>query len=233
MRRKSGECNPLLRGSSEHGVDLVQRPQQEVKFLFDSEDLLQTGLSIRNFNCRTGHSEQYAGLMTLNLDVASIDEICSRYAELLSGSIPQLGLDEDTTQFGSKLSVLRHEEADAILGSGSMLSARHFMRRGVPPSARCGVWRVALGLADAPTAAEHHTLEVLRAEVDRLDLVTDELFLHDIHLVTDDPRFFVFEVSRSASWSSPCANCFSPPGGAERCHFRVFQGHLGPQLGVP
>jgi hypothetical protein len=35
----------------------------------------------------------------------------------------------------------------------------------------------------------------LQSECHRLDLLTDQIFLHDIQTVTDDPRFFVFEVS--------------------------------------
>jgi hypothetical protein len=34
----------------------------------------------------------------------------------------------------------------------------------------------------------------IRCECDRLDLLTDELFLHDIQTVVDDPRYFIFEV---------------------------------------
>ena len=34
---------------------------------------------------------------------------------------------------------------------------------------------------------------LLRFECDRLDLLTDELFLYDVLTVLDDPRYFIFE----------------------------------------
>jgi hypothetical protein len=40
---------------------------------------------------------------------------------------------------------------------------------------------------------ERRTHAELRAECDRLDMVTDELYLHDVQIVLDDPRFFPFE----------------------------------------
>ncbi len=169
--------------------------QDAVKFLFDSEDLLETGVAVRNFNAKALHGERYLGMITLNLNVLNLQELTARFSELLSCSMPQLGLDEHTAQYGSKLSAVRHEEAEALSAAGCMLDARYFMRRGVPPSLRCKVWRVAMGLCEEPIAAEERTCQRLRGECDRLDLLTDELFLHDIQTVIDDPRFFVFEVS--------------------------------------
>ena len=40
---------------------------------------------------------------------------------------------------------------------------------------------------------EETTALLLRFECDRLDLLTDELFLHDVLTVLDDPRYFIFE----------------------------------------
>lgn len=34
---------------------------------------------------------------------------------------------------------------------------------------------------------------MLKYECDHLDLLTDELFLHDVLTVVDDPRYFIFE----------------------------------------
>jgi len=40
---------------------------------------------------------------------------------------------------------------------------------------------------------EETTALLLRFECDRLDLLTDELFLYDVLTVLDDPRYFIFE----------------------------------------
>jgi hypothetical protein len=55
------------------------------------------------------------------------------------------------------------------------------------------MWRVALGLPAVPTDAEVKRYQYLRAECDRIDLITDELFIHDVQNVVDDTRFFPFE----------------------------------------
>lgn len=185
--RNAGEINPLLEQNLSHSG-----PQDAVKFLFDSEDLLETGIAIKNFNCKAIYTERYMGLVSLNLNVLSLDEISERFSDL-NCSMPQLGMDELTAQYGSKLSVVRHEEAEALCANCCMQEARTFMRRGVPPSMRCKVWRVALGLPEEVILSEDRHFRRLRGECDRLDLLTDELFLHDIQTVTDDPRFFVFE----------------------------------------
>lgn len=171
-----------------------------VKFLFDSEDLMETILAIRNPHIKTAHSDRYLGLMKLSLKVPEYSELQRRFAELQI-SYSQLGVDDlllnpQGAAAGMKLLALRHEECESLLANGngaSMLEARKLMRRGVPPSLRNRIWRVACGLADKPSVTEEQSFLRLRAECDRLDLITDELFMHDIQTVLDDPRFFVFE----------------------------------------
>lgn len=192
-----------------------------VKFLFDSEDLLETGVAIRNYNCRRNHVERGIGLINLSLKVLSFSEIATRYAELISSNMPQLGMDELTVQYGSKLSSLRHEDMELICSTGCMLDARLFLRRGAPPSLRGKIWRVALGLCEENVAFEDVVFHKLRRDCDRSDLLSDELFLHDIQTVVDDPRFFVFEVSLFFKFSSFNIYILSE-GRIERSDFLFF-----------
>jgi hypothetical protein len=74
-----------------------------------------------------------------------------------------------------------------------MTEAREYLRRGVPFSLRGRLWRVALGLSEETNGIESAMYDTLRRSCDQLDLLTDELFLHDVQIVTDDVRFFVFE----------------------------------------
>jgi hypothetical protein len=187
--RSVGERNPfLVQNLSQSG------PADAVKFLFDSEDLLETGLAIRNFNCKRNHIERGLGLINLSMKVLNFNDIATKYIDFVSSSMPQLGMDELTAQYGSKLNSMRHEDAESICSAGSMLDACLFLRRGAPPSLRSKIWRVALGLCEEHVPSEDILFQKLRRDCDRLDLLTDELFMHDIQTVTDDPRFFVFEV---------------------------------------
>ena len=51
-----------------------------------------------------------------------------------------------------------------------------------------------MGLPPAVSQAEKHTLSSLRRLCDRCELLTDELYVMDVFCVTDDTRYFVFEV---------------------------------------
>lgn len=164
-----------------------------VKFLFDSEDLMETILAIKNPNLKMTQNDRYPGAMKLCLQVSEHSELQQRFSELLCG-YSQLGLDEiQTTAGGLRLMSLRHEEGESIAAGGSMLDARRYLRRGCPPALRYRLWRIACGLTDKPSPVEEQVFRRLRHDCDRMDLVTDELFMHDIQTVIDDPRFFVFE----------------------------------------
>lgn len=186
--REQGASNPWL---------LHNQTQEEaaetIKFLYDSEDLMETILAIRNPNIKPNQTERYLGLIKLNTAVPEYNELLKRFPDLqLTHS--QLGLDEtQLTAAGLKMLASRHEEGEAIITSGSMLDARKFMHRGVPPTLRGKIWRLACGLPEKTTMTEEQTFRRLRYECDRLDIITDELFMHDIQTVLDDPRFFVFE----------------------------------------
>jgi hypothetical protein len=68
---------------------------------------------------------------------------------------------------------------------------------GCPPSLRARLWRVSLGLhgdTPLPESTEAMEYESLKKQCHKYDMITDELLLRDIQTVTDDPRFFVFEV---------------------------------------
>lgn len=156
---------------------------------------METILSIKNPNIRGTGCFPSPGLIQIQVGGLTLDDVARRYSEL--GFIhSQLGLDEaHTSAQGLKLLIQRQEEAEAIIASASMQDARKFMRRGVPPSLRCRIWRLACGFSDRVNVVEEQYLSRLRYECDRLDLITDELVMHDLQTVLDDPRFFVFEVS--------------------------------------
>lgn len=195
--RQSGEASPHL-----ETLDFVDAPKahqrDSVKFLFDSEDLLETGVSIVSPNVKPVHNTRYMGLIKLNLEVLSLDQLCKKFIEL-GANHAQFGIDErwGSSSSAAKFCHSRHEIGDSLARSGDSISARLFMRKGVPPSLRPHMYRAALGLGSEVTASEESTFATLRKSCDQMDLLTDKLLVHDIETVTDDPRFFVFEVGHS------------------------------------
>lgn len=172
----------------------------EVRFLFDSEDMYETMVAIRNPNCKVEVEDRMMGQLKVSLSTSNMEELYQTFAEL-SPAMMQLGLDESSVYWGNRLCIVRHEEAEAMTSSSTSgmvcgsLEARRFLRRGAPPSLRGKLWRAALGLSDDVSPAEQRTFAQLRAECDRLDMITDDLFLHDVGNIIDDPKFFVFEVT--------------------------------------
>jgi len=222
--RNEKEVNPLLEANS-----VQVAPAEGVKFLFDSEDLLETGLAILNDNMNPVFADRYMGQLKLNVPVLELEKMIEKFAELACAE-PQLGLDEGYPAVGSRLSVLRHDMGEQLLQSGaSMLDARQFLRRGTPPALRARMWRRALGLPEESSMGEEYDFLRLRMECDRLDLLTDELYLHDIQTVVDDPRYFIFEEEMKDA-----VFCFSRDDWVrQNCHYQVHApllGQLSPDL---
>ena len=172
----------------------MQAPTEGVKFLFDSEDLLETGIAIANPNMNPVMADRYMGLLKLNLPVPSLDQLIEQFAELGCGEA-QFGVDDGHPSAGAKFCTTRHDEGESVLAQGSILDVRSYLRRGVAPGLRARTWRRACGLHEEPLPSEEQDFLRLRVECDRLELITDELFLHDILTVLDDPRYFIFDVS--------------------------------------
>ena len=68
--RDANEKNLLLEQNCAQSLG-----QDNVKFLFDSEDILETGLSIQNLNVKSGYFDRYLGMMKLNLNAMDLDEV--------------------------------------------------------------------------------------------------------------------------------------------------------------
>ena len=65
-----------------------------VKFLFDSEDLLETGVAMEGLNSNPSvYADRYLGLLKLNLGVPKLELIIDRFRDLACTE-PQFALDE-------------------------------------------------------------------------------------------------------------------------------------------
>ena len=67
-----------------------------IKFLFDSEDLLETGLAIVNENMKQLSMDRYMGIMKLNLNALDLEKAINKYSEL-SSTFSQFGMDESNS----------------------------------------------------------------------------------------------------------------------------------------
>jgi hypothetical protein len=166
--------------------------EDSVRFLFDSEDLLETATSIRSPNMKPTATNRLMGLVKLSLRTPTLEEFALKYKELSAG-MSQLGFDERHLSGGTKFCFQRHEEGEALAYFGTSIEARRFMRRGVPPALRSRVWRASFGLPPDVTCEEDNRRKVLLSYCEHLDVLTDRLYMFDVDNVVDDPRFFVFE----------------------------------------
>ena len=65
-----------------------------MKFLFDSEDLLETGVAMEGSNSNPSvYADRYLGLLKLNLGVPKLEQIIERFRDLACTE-PQFALDE-------------------------------------------------------------------------------------------------------------------------------------------
>ena len=88
-----------------------------VRFLFDSEDLLETGIGIRSLNTKPEVISEILGMIKLNLYTSSLNELQKKYSDL-SPHLTQIGLDENLPAYGSKYLLSKHEEGEAIATYG-------------------------------------------------------------------------------------------------------------------
>ena len=73
-----------------------------IKFLFDSEDLLETGLAIVSDNMKQLSIERYMGIMKLNLNSVDLEKAINKFSEL-NPSYSQFGLDESMIKIWSDI----------------------------------------------------------------------------------------------------------------------------------
>lgn len=170
-------------------------PSASLRFLFDSEDLLDAMANLESpYLLKEGW-----GLIKLQLRTASLAELRVTFAELAPekrqwGADDVAGDPRDRIKFADAW----HELGDKCLESGHVPIARKYARRGVPPSLRPGIYRCLLGLphvqdAQATSVKEEKYYAELRTHVDRVELVTDELYQMDVQHVADDDTYFIFD----------------------------------------
>ncbi|CAN0300407.1 unnamed protein product [Pylaiella littoralis] len=162
-------------------------------FLFDSADLLDAVSMIRSPNRSDFLAvENDWGMVHVQLRVKSLEELRESYREL-SPELHQTGLD-DRGGFGEdRFTAERLSQGEKILKSGFAPEAMEYARRGVTDSLRPAVWRAMLGLPKVLTQQEIEYFRGLMSDVDRAELVTDELYSLDVQFISDDDKYFPFE----------------------------------------
>jgi hypothetical protein len=187
-------------------------PLEEVRFLYDSDDLFEALVAIRNPNMKQAYEDRIIGQIKLNLQTPNNAELCLLFPELNPSilvnlivmhaliifllAVTQVGIDDKSAALGNKLCFVRHDEADMMCANSCcpILDARRYLKRGCLPSYRAKLYRAALQLPEDVCVSEQVVFAQLRMECDRIDLLTDDLYLHDVQNIIDDTRFFVFEV---------------------------------------
>ena len=167
--------------------------RENVRFLFDSEDLLETAAAIREPNKSRFSKDCILGLLKVPLVTPSLSELSKRYHELHVYAM-QFGVDDLSAQFGVKFCQTRHLCAEDSLGHPlDIMSARKQLRSGAPPALRGKLWRIALNLSPEPSRAEREEYSYLLRQCNTEELLTDDLYIMDVVSVADDASFFVFD----------------------------------------
>ena len=171
--------------------------RESIRFLFDSEDLIETAIGIHSENVNATLADEnmcpFLGMLKLPLETITSVQAGSKFPELSQQTCSHVGLDEGYAGFGNKFSHTRHEEGEVILKTGTLIDARVYLRRGVFPGQRARMWRLALGLAPEETSSEINSFDKLQQQTHCTDMITDELFIMDVLSTCDDPDFFIFE----------------------------------------
>ena len=184
--------NPLL----ERVYSLESR--ESVRFLFDSDDLLQTAINIDSMNINSNYSgslfNQNMGLIKINFQTPSYQQTLDIFPDLAM-NFSHLGNDEFFSSIGNKLNLLRQEESEYIVKYGTFHEARNYLKRGSSPSMRGKIWRLAFGLSPEENSDEDRDFQALKSNIHEVDLITDELFVMDVLNIVDDSNYFIFEDS--------------------------------------
>jgi hypothetical protein len=168
--------------------------RDSIRFLFDSDDLLETAVGIMSNNSSPADDLicPSLGLLNIALSTPTCATMMEKFREL-SCECAHIGIDESYCLHGNRYLQLRQEEAEAILKMGSFHDAREYLRRGSPPALRGRLWRLALGLSPDESADEGPIFRTLLDDVHSSDYITDELFVMDVLNVVDDPNYFIFD----------------------------------------
>lgn len=122
--------SPTFGASDYQAKETPKVASDKARFIFDSDDVYETIISLRNPNVNPKCYDRCLGQVKVFLATPNCEDLHTRYQEL-SCRMTQLGLDETNSTWGSRLSISRHEEAELTTAFGTILEARKFLRRGV------------------------------------------------------------------------------------------------------
>jgi hypothetical protein len=157
-----------------------------IRFVYTSEDLLETVKSISDSNLGGALSW---GVVHTNLNTPSLPLLRHRYKELRQDS-RQVGVD-DLVMGCEWWAEERQATGSALVSEGYIPHVRHFAKTGVPNALRPRLWCKVLGVETGQT--EMNYFETLLAQVQQWDLITDDLTRFDVQEAADSDEFFVFE----------------------------------------
>lgn len=194
LEQKRPFARPFQGELSKHPLlnENVVVDKEETRFLFDSDDLLETMMKIKP-SSDSSRSPPSIGLLRASVETPLIRDYAIKYPELHHAYM-QTGIDDFVfPEVALKFTMNRHADLDAVGSAGNVLEARQCLRQGCSPSLRGKLWRVAFALPPEISSSEvahFNSLVELSREV---DFITDELYVLDVKTFCDDPRYFVFE----------------------------------------
>lgn len=167
--------------------DTKEEPEYLIRFVYTSEDLLETLIAIENTN--NLQSRFHWGVIKPVIKTPSLPSLRIKYKEL-KPDCRQFGVD-DTIQGNEWFKLERIETGDRLLQEAYIPTLKQFAKAGVPPSLRPRLWLAAMGVTVGQKEYLH--FESLLTQVQEWDLITDDLTRFDVQETADNDEFFVFE----------------------------------------
>jgi Rab-GTPase-TBC domain len=188
IRNAATQCNrPLVRYL---GVQPAASRRQDsssldaLRFVFTSEDFLETLCSIRSPNMRDANTD--IGLIKVQLQTPDIRELRIIYTDL-QPEICQYGVDDSNMSWFREKSL---QTAKELVENGSVPEIRQYARTGIPASMRNKMWASMLNAH--PGQAGYDKFIQMQNSIVNYDFITDELMRMEIAHASDNDEFFVF-----------------------------------------
>ncbi|CAG9314513.1 unnamed protein product [Blepharisma stoltei] len=155
---------------------------EEIPFVYDDENMLNTILSINNGNFRKDSIEW--GSIKLHIRTPPIDMLRSQYEEL-DVCYKHLGVDDDRAFMDERTAI-----GEKLLNKDYVPYMVQYAKRGIPNSLRCRFYMKILEVNIS--SKDQSYFDYLIEQTQKWELSLDKVILYDARDVCNDDRFFIF-----------------------------------------
>ena len=179
--------------SSDDDVSAEVLLKKKIRFIFDSEDLLDAMKRIEGTsNVNSTNPTSSYGILKLNLSTPSLSELRSKFSELHPKNF-QVGI-EDCLEDAERFVAHRQAVGKRVINEQYVPVARHYAKFGLLSSLRPKIYRCILGFPADISEQEKKHYSMLMNSLNEISYpIHDELFRMDTtSTINNDMAFFPF-----------------------------------------